>query len=450
MKRNAVLLLLVSVAAPSEEERQVAQFRLAKDPAATVSAWIVAHDQDGFVFETLGRDRRVAAKWTDLVEEDARRLRVGFGLDLTEAEEKGLIDGHQLRLKGGMAVRGLLHSIDEGDYWMRVSGNLLPYPKDRVKRVDAVKIGEEEAYGEDEVYARRLTRRPPRTAEEHRRLADYLYDVGNFDAARQHYDEAVALDPALEAQVRGKVGASREYLEDSAAAEVFAREKADAVLNGKWREAIANIRAYLEKNPAMRRRGEKLIGEMEEKWLEAKQARFHAVRHEEFDRAVRSQLARKQPTLEEAKAWIAAAIKDVVRERTARRLGLSDEEMEFFGATKSKGALHWASYWAGTFAVSKRAATGQSSKREIRGDPEGWWAQYNDVNTRASWLKAYAAETLGLFEVERVTSTPCERCGGTGQITKWTPQSLADGRNEWQERCPRCFGACDDRGVGYR
>jgi tetratricopeptide (TPR) repeat protein len=453
MTRSAVFLV-VAAASLAAGEDEAYQFRLAKDPAATVSAWITGHDQDGFRFESLARDRKATVKWTDLVEEDARRLRIGFGLDLTEDEEKGLIEGHELRLKGGLSVRGLLHRIDdEGSYWMRVQGNLLPYPKDRVKRVDAVRIGEDEAYGPEEVYARRLSRRPPRTAEEHRRLADYLYDVGNFDAARQHYDDAVAMDPSIERQIEKKLGNAREYLEDRAAAEVFAKHKADAFLNGRWREAIDAIRAYAEANPAMIRRGEKLIAEMEELWLAAKEARYHAVKHEEFDRAIRSKLARAKPTMEEATSWLKAEIAGLVAERTARRLGFSDDEMALFAGTKSKGALHWASYWSGTFAISKRAAVGQSTAREVKGDPEGWWTQYDDVNVRASWLKAYAAETLDLFEVERTTQTACERCGGTGQIRKWSAQglkALGAGGNDWKERCPRCFGACIDRGVGYR
>ena len=41
---------------------------------------------------------------------------------------------------------------------------------------------------------------------------------------------------------------------------------------------------------------------------------------------------------------------------------------------------------------SKRASTGKATKRDVRGDPEGWWRQYDDVNTRAAWIKAYAAE----------------------------------------------------------
>jgi tetratricopeptide (TPR) repeat protein len=448
VKRASILLLLL--AAARAEDRQVAQFRLRKDPSATVKGWIVQFDDAGFLFETFGRDRRITIKWTDVVDEDARRLRIAFKLDLTEEEEKGLIPGQELCLKGGGSVRGLLNRVDEdGTHWMRVEGLLLPYPEERVDRVEEVQIQEGEAYTAEEVYVRRLERRPPRTTEEHRRLADYLYDIGNFQGAKEQYDKALALDPALEAAVAARLGAARDYLEDKVAAGVFAKEKSDAVLNGKWKEAIESIRSYGQANPAARRRAEKLAAELEEKWFETKQARYHIVKNEEFDRAIRAFLVKK-PTLEEAKSWATGELPDVVKDRTGRRLGLTVEELAAFLGTKAKGALHWASYWTGTFIVSKRAAVGKSTKREIRGDPDDWWAVYDDANTRASWLKAYAAERLDLFEVVQVNPTPCERCGGTGQVTKMSLRALPDGRQEWQERCPRCFGACDDRGIGYR
>jgi tetratricopeptide (TPR) repeat protein len=450
MKRTAGLLLLLVAVAAAQDDRQVAKFRLKKDPAAVMNCWILEYDHDGFVFETFGRDRRGTAKWSDLVEEDARRLRIGFKLDMTEDEEKGLIPGQEIFFKGGGSVRGLLNRVDEdGTHWVRVEGLLLPYPKDRVDHLEEVKIQEGEAYSPEEVYVRRLERRPPQTAEEHRRLADYLYDIGSFEGAKEQYDKALALEPGLEAAVAEKLGASRDYLEDKVAAGIFAKEKSDAVLNGKWGQAIGNIRSYGEANPAAQRRAEKLVGELEAKWFEMKQARYHAVKSEEMDRAVRGFLVKK-PTLEEAKSWATAELPDLVKERTGRRLGLTPEELAAFLDTKARGALHWASYWAGTFIVSKRASTGKSSKREIRGDPDDWWAVYEDVNTRASWLKAYAAERIDLFEVVQVNTTPCEKCAGTGQVTKMSLTALPDGRHEWQERCPRCFGACEDRGIGYR
>jgi len=450
MTRTAGVLLLVLLAVASGEDRQVARFRLKKDPFATMSGWIVSYDDDGFVFETFGRGRRITIKWTDLVDEDARQLRIGFKLELTEDEAKGLIPGQELCFKGGGSVRGLLNRVDEdGTHWMRVEGILLPYPKERIDHVEEVKIQEGEAYTPEEVYVRRLERRPPQTAEEHHRLGDYLYEIGNFEGAKEQYDEAVALDASVAPQVAERLAASRDYLEDRAAVAVFAKEKSDAVLNGRWSQAIDNIRNYAQANPASKRRAEKLVAELEQQYFELKRARYHAVKNEELDRAVRGYLLRK-PSLEEAKSWATAELADQVKERTARRLGLTGEEVEAFASSKATCALHWASYWAGSFIVSKRAALGQTTKREIRGDPEAWWTTYDDGNTRAAWLKAYAAERIDLFEVVQVNSTPCDRCGGTGQVTRSSLNALPDGRHEWQERCPRCFGACEDRGIGYR
>jgi tetratricopeptide (TPR) repeat protein len=450
MKRTAGLLLVFAVLGAAQEERQVAKFRLKKDPSATMSCWIVQFDNDGFTFETFGRDKRGTAKWADLVEEDARRLRIAFKLDMTEDEEKGLIPGQEMFFKGGGSARGIMDHVDEdGTHWMRVEGLLLPYPKDRIDHVEDAKIQEGEAYSPDEVYVRRLERRPPQTAEEHKRLGDYLYDVGSFDGAKEQYEKALALEPGLGGALSDRLGASRDYLEDKIAAEVFKKEKSDAVLHGKWAQAIDHIRTYGEQNQGARRRAEKVATELEQKWFEMKQARFHAVKAEEMDRAVRNFLVKK-PTLDEAKAWATAELPDLIRDRTARRLGLTPDEIAVFIGTKARGALHWASYWAGSCIVSKRASLGKSSKREIRGDPDDWWCAYEDTNTRASWMKAYAAERLDLFEVVTVNPTPCERCGGTGQVTKMSLNALQDGRHEWQERCPRCFGACEDRGIGYR
>jgi tetratricopeptide (TPR) repeat protein len=450
MNRIAGALLVLLAVSFAEDERHVAKFRLKKDPSATMSCWIVKYDQDGFSFETFGRDKRGTAKWSDLVEEDARRLRIDFKLDLTEDEAKGLIPGQEIFFKGGGSARGLLDRVEEdGTHWLRVSGLLLPYPKDRIDRVEEVKIQEGEGYSPDEVYVRQLERRPPQTAEEHRRLADYLYDVGSFEGAKEQYEKAVALDAALGGAVSDRLAASRDYLEDKLAAEVFKKEKSDAVLHGKWAQAIEHIRAYAQQNPGAQRRAEKVASELEQKWFEAKQARYHAVKAEEMDRAVRAFLVKK-PTLDEAKSWAMAELPDLIRDRTARRLGLTSDEMELFLGTKARGALHWASYWAGSFIVSKRASLGKGSKREIKGDPDDWWTAYDDISTRASWVKAYAAERLDLFEVVTVNPTPCERCGGTGQVTKSSLNALQDGRHEWQERCPRCFGACEDRGIGYR
>ena len=132
-------------------------------------------------------------------------------------------------------------------------------------------------------------------------------------------------------------------------------------------------------------------------------------------------------------------------------MGLSDEEYELVRESEPASAPHWASYWSGSFILDKRAKKGQSTQREVRGDPDSWWGAYDDVNTRASWLKAYAAERLpDLFEVVQIRMTPCEKCGGSGQVKHMSIRALADGRHEWMEICPRCFGALGHDRLGFK
>jgi hypothetical protein len=184
--------------------------------------------------------------------------------------------------------------------------------------------------------------------------------------------------------------------------------------------------------------------------VQKKRALFHRVKNEELDRSIRRYLFKLKPGIDAAKSWVTAELENEVEQRVKERLELTSEEWESFSETRAQGAPHWASYWTGSFVVDRRVKKGKSSSRVTRGDPDDWWASYNDVNTRANWLKAYAAERLKLFEVVMIRNTPCDRCGGTGQVRKMSLKGLADGRHEWMETCPRCCGAGEDRAVGYR
>jgi tetratricopeptide (TPR) repeat protein len=319
-----------------------------------------------------------------------------------------------------------------------------------VERVDPKKIQEEEAYSPEEIYVRRLQRRPPGTAEEHRLLTDYLYDIGNWEDAQAEYGRAVAKDPLLEADLAQRLADLKDLMEDKAAGEVFQRAHRIAVLDGKWQEAIESIRAYAEANPGAKRRGFLVIEELEGKWLEKRRAVFHAVKNDELDRQVRNYLVKTQPDLATARSWVTSQLREQILKKVMERLGLSEEEAEMFLESKGRGAPHWATYGGGSFVIDRRAKTGKSTKRSVRGDPEAWWSRYCDVSTRSTWMKAYAAERLDIFEVLRVTTEDCPACGGTGQVKKASFTQVAGGKHEWSENCPRCFGARQERGVGYR
>ena len=393
--------------------------------------------------------------WADLVEDDRDVLRRRVGLVLSEDERLGLIGGHRLHFVGGGTDEGLLERIDGAQrHWLRRGGMLLPYPGDRIDRVEEPKVKQSDVYDEHELYLRRLERVPPKTARQHRDLADHMYDVGNFAAAREHYHAAIRLEPQWRWDLQARLEQVDELMRDEAAANALRKARVAYRLHRDFAKARADLQRFLEEHPDRRRAGLQALDDLEEQYAEEQRKRFTYVKNDEFRRVIEDRL-RTSPTLDEALSWVRAEMADEIKRRIGERMGLSPEEVEAFLKQKRTGAPHWASYWSGTFVFDKRAKRGQTTKKAIRGDPEGWWSQYGDVSTRGNFLRAYAAERLpDLFEVIQVTLKDCERCGGTGRtrhVSVTEVGALSGGQgHEWQQLCPRCFGAARDRAVSYR
>jgi len=446
------VLLSAQQAPPGEGGKRVVEFRLTKDPDANERGWMTAYDGDGFDFEYFGTGRKSRVGWTDLVEADAHRLRIQLGLELTDEERLGLIDGQEIFFKGGGSQTGVLEWVDEGGrHWLHHDGVVLPYPAERIDRIEEIKVKEDEVYSEEEVYIRALERRPPRNAQEHVDLALHMFDIGNWEAAETHFNEAIALDPARADAIRPRLAAIRDIREDSESREYFAKAKARANLLGDFKGAVAMIRQHIEEHPASKRRGLLIVQEIEEKRVEKLQVAFHRVKAREYERRLENYLHRYKPDLETAMSWVTAELPGEIERAVRTRLDLTEEEYQQFRATKAHCAPHWASYRDGTFIISSRARKGASSAGHRQGDPEAWWHAFPDVDTRSSFLRAYGAERLpDLFEVVTVRPTACARCGGRGTVHVTSLRPVSDGRTEWDELCPRCFGCGQDRAVGYR
>ena len=181
MTKPIAILLLLSLSF-AVAGRQVVQFRLKKDPAVKVKVYCIKADEEGMQIEYLGNRRKGFVRWTDLVNSDRTKLRISFKLDLTEDEKKGLIEGQEVFFRGGASVRGIVEKRDEesNQIFVRTDGMVLPYPLDRLDRIEKIKIRETEAYDEEEIYVMRLQRRPPTKWGDQLRLAKYLYEIGNY------------------------------------------------------------------------------------------------------------------------------------------------------------------------------------------------------------------------------------------------------------------------------
>jgi tetratricopeptide (TPR) repeat protein len=456
MSKNRILALLLLLAlAVSAQDKALVRFRLKKDPDAPVAGWLIDRSQEGFRYEAFGGGKKAFVRWDELVLEDSTRLRRELGLEMSEDEKFGLMDGHELFFKGGGSVRGQIVRREEeaGRILFKTGGLVLPYPANRVDHIAAIKIKESDVFSEDEVYVRRLQRRPPENAMEHRALAEYMYDVGHWKKADEHYRRAIELQPSMNGEIEERLAEIKDLMEDEFAAGIFREAKSLANLQGEYGAAILAVELYIAKNPGAKRRGLRVIDQINERRQQKMQALFQRVKHESFHRAVDRYIARRQPDIQEAMSWATSELKTDLEERVRRKMSLDHEEYELLSEAKPKGAPHFATYWSGSFVISARAKKGKSSRKNIRGDPDSWWDKYHDTKTRSTWLKAYAAERLpDLFEIVQVRITPCERCGGKGAVKKTSLKGLQalNGGHEWFETCPRCFGAREDRGLAYR
>jgi tetratricopeptide (TPR) repeat protein len=452
MKRALGLLLLIGLTALAQE-RTLVKFRLVKDPESPMRGWVVSFTEEGFKFARFGGDRTVRIPWRDLVEEDRLRLRRQLKLDRSEEEERGVIKGHRIHFKGGQQLDGVLDRIDDdGRHWLRTKGLLLPYPGDRVERVEEVDVAESAVYDEHELYLLRLQRDAPASASGHRALADYAFEVGEFADARPHYEKAIRLRPKWRALLQARIDEIDALLRDAEVARKLGRVKRRSRLDRDFEGARALLAEFLEAHPDRKRLALQVGDEIEVDRTEWIQRRFHRIKVSEFDRAVTRYVISKSPSIQEAMAWATSDLADEMAERLKKRLNLNDQELEALYDSERKGSPHWAAYWSGSFVISKRAVIGKSSKREVRGDPDDWWDLYADADTRGNFLRAYAVERLPkIFEVVQVKLPHCDACGGTGALKKSSARNLpAVGGHEWHQRCNRCFGAKRDRLVGYR
>jgi len=454
MQKSITLLLLLSLAVLAGE-RKIVQFRLKKDPASRLKVYCLEAHEEGMEIERIGSRKKETISWGDIVESDAHRLRISFKLALTEDEKKGLIRGQEVFFRGGMSVRGIVEKKDEekNQIVIRTDGMILPYPLDRLVRIEQVKIQEAEAYDEQEIYVMRLKNRPPTNWGDHRRLADYLYEIGNYSKAQEHYEEAVRLRPELRPKLEPRMAEVKDILDDEDALAVVQKAKSIANLWGRYDDAKQMLEQFAEERPGSKRRVIRVIDEIEEVRVRKLTIRYHRVKARETDRAIKKYLLTRSPGLEEARSWVVTVFKKELLERIEKRMGMSAEDLKALTKTKASGAAHWATYANGSFVMNPNAKKGKSNGKQIRGDPDSWWKNYGDVQTRSTWLRAYAAESLPeLFEVVSIRETPCNKCGGTGQVKHASIRGLKalGGGHEWRQTCPRCYGARVDRGIGYR
>ena len=446
--RIAAVVLAITGSLGAEFVKQAVTFRLQKNPRELIRGWVTSVNTDGFRYERFGGGRKLLVPWSALTREDARRLRVQFEVEWIKDVEIEYVMGHRIHFQAGKPLEGLLVRKDKKlRHWIKISGVVLPYPGDQVARVEEAELPETTIYNNEEIYLRRLQRRPPNSASEHRDLADYMFDLGNWTNAIPHYENAAKSQPLWKNEIDARVAEIRDILKDQRASKEFSRAKYWAALQGDFARGKRIVEEYIGKHPEAKRRGFKVLDQIEEIRQRKLGQRFQVVKHQSVDRLIHDYLRTKQPDNATARAWLDNELAGAVSERVRKRLGITEDEYAEFAKARARGAPHFATYWSGTFIVNTRTKKGAKPN----GAPESWWTTYKNSSTRATWMKAYAAErNPELFEVVQVRFHDCERCGGRGFVRMLDLNPRGSNPMEWNKRCPRCLGAQRDRAVAYR
>jgi tetratricopeptide (TPR) repeat protein len=449
------LVLLVAAAAAEDRPLALVTLHYIDNPKEAVRLWIFEYDEEGMRARRMSGRRDFRVAWNKILRADRERLRRKFRLDLTETELKGLVDGVCLHLVGGGRAEGVLESTDgKGQRWLRRRGQLLPYPKDRVEQVEPVLVPEAEVFTPQVVYERQLERLRPKTAERHRELADSMYELGNFKRAKQHYAEAQRLEPSWRWKLKPRLTEVETLIRDKRLAAVVRKSRKLAYLDHRYDAARQVLQQGLGGADARSRLLLRALENVDELERERHEREYHQIKNRETRRVLEDFLRKKQPSLDEALAFVTSSLEDAVAKRVKARIEATDEEIERLKRSAPSGAAHWATYRDGSFVFDPVAKRGKSSSAAIRGDPDRWWNRYNDAASRSSFLRAYAAEKLPrLFEVVRVRYSACAACGGSGQVKRSSVRQVRTVRgnsHEWMENCPRCFGCGRDRAVAYR
>ena len=445
-----LVFLLAGSSLAEETPKALVTIRLKAAPSVALQLWILSFSEDGIRTRKLAGDRVRRIGWDEIIDGDRSQLRHRFRLELTEKEKKGLVDGVRLHFKNGAATEGVLERVDtEGRHWLRRGGDMLPYPKDRIREVEPMLLDETDVYGAEEIYRRVMERRRPKTAEGHLDVATRLARVSDFKRAAHHYREAIRMKPSLRWRLKPKLDSCEAIAKDAALAKVVRRSRKLSRLDHRYDDARSLLEGHLNEGAGRSRLVLKALDELDR--IEAKQLNreFHERKNVELRRLIETFLRTKKLTLSQVRSYIDTGLERDLLAKLKSELELTDEQVEQFRERGSSGSAHWATFHHGSFIFDPFAKRGRGEGP--KGDPDAWWTQYSDVATRSAFLRAYAAERLDeLFETVRIRYKPCIGCGGKGAVRNSSIRSVSGGRHEWHETCDRCFGCGRDRVVAYR
>lgn len=488
MRRPAALalLLLAALAAPAMGE--IVRLR----DGTLLHGEVVRFDEGtGLRLRRVDTGGEVELRWEHLPPEEVRRLKAARGFTGDDVQP-WLVPVVHLVLKNGTTETGVLVEGGRADaYTLRRRSGTDSFPRQYVRSVEPGRVEGLSVYLPEDLYAQIASELgPPADAAGHFALAVACEGAQLHEQARDHYEAARQLDPALKPElIAQRLARLAIRIEDRAET-----AELDAIRNRLYKKqfdaALEACAAFRGAWPASRQLGD--LAQLEAQIGREREAHYAAriiSDYYSFLGKTLGELAREPGmTLGPAMELLEQGVHDEIVARLAASYAMSEDEVEALWTARQGGSVRTAGYGTGTFilgeeraldwvgadddqpataaapdpdadleariakALEKRAEEAKKKARQAASDrsleegltPDEWWAG-TPTDDRVRWLSAYYAEFSGHVEVVRAKPRACRQCNGLGTV-----EALNEKGEVEQDTCPVCKGLKVERLVNYR
>ena len=414
---------------------------------------------------TTGNLRKL--RWSVVERADRERILKAWGRLAPTIEP---VMGHVLvlTLENGQTteVRGLLTGETKTHDKVMSLGRLLEIEKARVKSIREQLVDPRAIWTPAQIVRDYIKRLPKSALDEsamptsatHLRIARYAEELGAYEDARVHYEEASRDKNAAHHKfAMQKLAAMKALLAEGTALAELRRARMALQLRS-FRKARTRIRKIEETFTKPGAHLAKQIRETKE--------RFEGVRERHFafeagrmlpklaQRLIDARVREHGGGITDATAWSRRELPDALFEALAKHMRRQDDvkpaEASAFWKQRPRRSWRTVTYGSGSFIIlgpgPRPPRKGKAKGRGIPRPPtrDEWWDR-SDLKTRSGWLFAYFVEHSELFDTTDARGKPCAQCGGTG----FERHRLQNGLFA-QFLCRRCAGTQTDRALRYR
>jgi hypothetical protein len=448
---------------------------------------VISGDEKGVSIERLDNGGKLFIRWELLRNEDARRLRIGFGLEDDNSGADLIMAGHRVHVKKGNYYDGLVLANPSQDrvIILQQSGEL-NLPRTSILRIEERQVSSFDVYTPEELYKPRFDESGPEDddVEANFEMAKWATKIGVYHEALIHYAKITETDPEFNKAFVANQIARLEVLDRNKEILNAIRAAEKEGYAHKYSTCLSYFDEILAA-PGLDKALQKVVEKKKKKFIRRREKHFTRIvildYHREVNKRIkaiatnkdiRSKDEEKQLTVDKAMQMIRSKLhKEIVKDIAAKYELDEKKEVEKWWDERKARFRKTASYGSGAFIVDggRRANKGGAGaaggalsdyikrlKGNNKNNPGGnaapevklitkdqWWLKADSIQ-RMFFLRAFYAEKSGKMIVDSTSLRPCGTCGSTGSIKKLGAQG-----GFVKVTCPRCQGLRGDKVVHY-